>query len=122
MAPRHRRRSPEGAIQSAVFAHLRARGAPGIFAFHPANGGYRKPIEAAILKGMGVVAGVPDISRSTTVVALRSSSNPRADALPISNSRPSPRYVKPAPTPRSPKASTARSRSSRVGVCCEDGV
>jgi hypothetical protein len=56
-----RRRSPEGAIQSAVFAHLRARGAPGLFAFHPANGGYRKPIEAAILKGLGVVAGVPDV-------------------------------------------------------------
>jgi hypothetical protein len=56
-----RRRSPEAAIQRAVFEHLRARGAPGVFAFHPANGGYRKPVEAAILKGMGVVAGVPDI-------------------------------------------------------------
>jgi hypothetical protein len=40
---------------------LRARGAPGVFAFHPANGGYRKPVEAARLKGMGVVAGVPDV-------------------------------------------------------------
>jgi hypothetical protein len=58
---RQRRRSPEATIQSAVFAHLRARGAPGLFAFHPANGGYRKPVEAAILKGMGVVAGVPDV-------------------------------------------------------------
>jgi hypothetical protein len=56
-----RRRSPEATIQSAVFAHLRARGAPGVFAFDPANGGYRKPIEAAILKGLGVVAGVPDV-------------------------------------------------------------
>jgi len=37
------------------------RGAPGVFAFHPANGGYRKPVEAAIMKGLGVVAGVPDI-------------------------------------------------------------
>ena len=44
-----------------MFDHLRARAAPGVFAFHPANGGYRKPIEAAIMKGMGVVAGVPDI-------------------------------------------------------------
>ena len=34
---------------------------PGVFAFHPANGGYRKPIEAAIFKGLGVVPGVPDI-------------------------------------------------------------
>src|SRR5262245_17289265 len=52
---------PEAAIQRAVFAHLRARASPGVFAFHPANGSYRKPIEAAILKGMGVVAGVPDV-------------------------------------------------------------
>jgi hypothetical protein len=29
-----------------------------VFAFHPANGGYRKPVEAAILKSMGVRAGV----------------------------------------------------------------
>jgi len=61
-ARHHRRRaSPEAEIQRAVFAHLRQRGAPGVFAFHPANGGYRKPIEAAILKGLGVVAGVPDV-------------------------------------------------------------
>jgi hypothetical protein len=59
---RHRRRAqPEAQIQRVVFQHLRARGAPGLFAFHPANGGYRKPIEAAIMKGLGVVAGVPDI-------------------------------------------------------------
>ena len=57
---RHRRR-PEDVIQRAVFQHLRARGAPGVFAFHPANGGYRKPVEAAIMKGLGVVAGVPDV-------------------------------------------------------------
>jgi hypothetical protein len=56
-----RRTRPEAAIQRAVFAHLRARGAPGVFAFHPANGGYRKPVEAAILKGLGVVPGVPDV-------------------------------------------------------------
>jgi hypothetical protein len=56
-----RRRRPEDAIQRAVFQHLRARAAPGVFAFHPANGGYRKPVEAAIMKGLGVVAGVPDV-------------------------------------------------------------
>ena len=56
---RHRR--PESQIQRAVFQHLRARGAPGVFAFHPANGGYRKPVEAAIMKAMGVIAGVPDV-------------------------------------------------------------
>ena len=58
---RARRRSPEAQIQPAVFQHLCARGAPGVFAFHPANGGYRKPVEAAVLKGLGVVAGVPDV-------------------------------------------------------------
>jgi hypothetical protein len=60
-AARHRRPRPEAAIQRAVFQHLRARGAPGVFAFHCPNGGYRKPVEAAILKGLGVVAGVPDV-------------------------------------------------------------
>jgi len=58
MKPRAR---PEQIIQRAVFDHLRMRAAPGVFAFHPANGGYRKPIEAAILKGLGVKAGVPDV-------------------------------------------------------------
>jgi hypothetical protein len=58
----HRRRArPEAQIQRAVFQHLRTRATPGVFAFHPANGGYRKPIEAAILKGLGVVPGVPDV-------------------------------------------------------------
>src|SRR5262245_11905044 len=56
-----KRTRPEQAFQRAVFEHLRARGAPGVFAFHPGNGGYRKPVEAAILKSMGVVAGVPDV-------------------------------------------------------------
>ena len=56
-----RRNQPEAAIQRAVFAHFRARSAPGVFAFHPANGGYRNPIEAKILQGLGVTAGVPDV-------------------------------------------------------------
>jgi hypothetical protein len=56
-----RRAQPEAAIQRAVFQHLRARSAPGVFAFHPANGGYRRPIEAKILQGLGVTSGVPDV-------------------------------------------------------------
>jgi hypothetical protein len=52
---------PEQTIQRAVFDHLCLRAAPGVFAFHVPNGGYRKPIEAAIMKGLGVRAGVPDI-------------------------------------------------------------
>lgn len=54
-------RRPEQAIQRAVFQHIAARPAPGVFAFHPANGGRRSPLEAAIMKGLGVVAGVPDV-------------------------------------------------------------
>jgi hypothetical protein len=58
--PRSRNR-PEDIIQRAVFEHLRVRSAPAVFAFHPANGGWRSRIEAAILKGLGVHPGVPDV-------------------------------------------------------------
>lgn len=51
----------EQEIQRAVFKHLDQRGAPNVFAFHPANGGYRRRVEAAILKGTGVKSGVPDV-------------------------------------------------------------
>jgi hypothetical protein len=53
------RRRPEQAVQR--FEHLRIRGARGVFAFHVPNGGARSPIEAKILKGQGVVPGVPDV-------------------------------------------------------------
>jgi hypothetical protein len=56
-----RRQQPEAAIQRAVFEHLRCRPAPNTFAWHTPNGGLRSKVEAAILKGLGVVAGVPDI-------------------------------------------------------------
>ena len=56
-----RRAQGEAQIQRAVFAHFRARSAPGVFAFHPANGGYRRPVEAKILQGLGVTSGVPDV-------------------------------------------------------------
>jgi hypothetical protein len=52
---------PESAIQKAVFQHLAARSAAHTFAFHVPNGGWRSPIDAAILKGMGVRPGVPDL-------------------------------------------------------------
>lgn len=51
----------EDAIQRAVFQHIRARGVPGLFAFAVPNGGLRSKNEAAIMKGLGVRAGVPDI-------------------------------------------------------------
>jgi hypothetical protein len=50
----------EAEIQRAVFGHWRCRAVPAAFAFHPANGGWRSPIEAAILKGLGLAPGVPD--------------------------------------------------------------
>jgi hypothetical protein len=56
-----RRASPEQQIHRAVMQHLRARGQPGVFAFHVPNGGKRSPIEAAIFKSLGVVAGIPDV-------------------------------------------------------------
>ena len=51
----------ERLIQRAVFTHLRCRGALGVVAWHTPNGGYRHKSEAAILNGMGVLAGIPDI-------------------------------------------------------------
>jgi hypothetical protein len=55
------RRCSEEAIQRAVFEHLAVRGAPRLFAFHAANGGYRRSVEATRLKGLGVRPGVPDL-------------------------------------------------------------
>ena len=51
----------EDQIQRAVIQHLRERGAPGIVFWHTPNGGHRRKTEAAILKGLGVRAGVSDI-------------------------------------------------------------
>jgi hypothetical protein len=44
-----------------VFEHLALRAASAVFAFHPANGGWRSRVEGAIFKGLGVRAGIPDI-------------------------------------------------------------
>jgi hypothetical protein len=54
-------RRAEQAIQRAVFEHLAWRARPNAFAFHVPNGGWRSPIEAAIMKGLGVRPGVPDV-------------------------------------------------------------
>jgi hypothetical protein len=56
-----RRQQPEAEIPKCVFEHFKIRSAPDVFAFHPANGGYRRPIEAKIFQGIGVRSGVPDI-------------------------------------------------------------
>ena len=51
----------EQEIQRAVIEHLAWRGHPDAFLFHVPNGGYRRPTEAAILKAIGTVAGIPDL-------------------------------------------------------------
>jgi len=54
-------RRPEQTLQRAVLDHLRWRGMPGLFVFHYPPGGWRSSVEAAILKGLGVTPGVPDL-------------------------------------------------------------
>jgi hypothetical protein len=56
-----RRVRPEQQIQKAVLGHLAWRAVPGVWWCHYPAGGWRSPIEAAIFKSLGVVAGVPDI-------------------------------------------------------------
>jgi hypothetical protein len=55
------RRRPEQELQKAVLEHLAWRSVPGMFVFHYPAGGWRSPIEAAIFRGLGVVAGIPDV-------------------------------------------------------------
>jgi hypothetical protein len=55
------RRRPEQQLQKAVLEHLAWRGGRGLFAFHYPAGGWRSPVEAAIFKSLGVIAGIPDI-------------------------------------------------------------
>jgi VRR-NUC domain len=54
------RRRIEDEIARAIERHYHLRAAPNVFMFAVPNGGYRRPIEAAIMKGLGVRAGVPD--------------------------------------------------------------
>lgn len=59
---RRKDQDPERAIQTAVFQHLKQRGVPRSFAFHPINGGiHQKGRRRAINAGQGVVSGVPDV-------------------------------------------------------------
>lgn len=51
---------PEQKIHIAVAQHLRTRAVSGLVWFHPANGGFRSKREGALLKAMGVRAGVSD--------------------------------------------------------------
>jgi hypothetical protein len=51
----------EQQIQRAIVQHLRQRAAPGVVFIHVPNGGKRRPIEAAIFKGLGVRRGASDL-------------------------------------------------------------
>jgi VRR-NUC domain len=57
-APRDR--NAEARIQAAIVEWIRTV-APHLICFHPANGGYRTKAEAARLKWVGVLAGIPDV-------------------------------------------------------------
>jgi hypothetical protein len=54
-------RREEDAIQRCVLQHLKARAVPGCFYFAVPMGGLRSRTEAAILNGLGSMAGIPDL-------------------------------------------------------------
>lgn len=57
-----RKELTENEIQRAVFAHLRRRGAPGIFAFHPKNASSdMRGRRRGIYVGLGIEPGIPDV-------------------------------------------------------------
>jgi hypothetical protein len=79
-----RRRQPEQQIQRALFQHIRARGVDGLVAIHVPNGGYRRPVEARIMQGLGVTAGTPDLliwhAGKSFAIELKSDSGRLSDA------------------------------------------
>ena len=53
-------KNDEAALQAAIVTFVRTV-SPDVLIFHPPNGGLRSKREAAKLKWMGVVAGIPDL-------------------------------------------------------------
>lgn len=51
---------PEQQIHRSIVQFIRTA-YPKLIVFHPANGGARSHVEGAILKGLGVLAGTPDL-------------------------------------------------------------
>ena len=51
----------EQRVQRGVTAQLTARPAPGLWWCHVPNGGFRRKTEAAILAGLGLRKGAPDL-------------------------------------------------------------
>ena len=60
-AKSRRKASPEDQIHRAILDYFRWALPHGWIVFHPANGGKRDKVTAAKLKGLGVVAGIPDL-------------------------------------------------------------
>jgi hypothetical protein len=56
-----RRKRPEQLIQRALVERLAWQRPAGVWFCHVANGGYRRPTEAAIMAGLGVRRGAPDL-------------------------------------------------------------
>lgn len=56
-----RRARPEQQIQKALVQHLKARAWPDVAWWSTPNGGWRTPVEGAILKATGVQPGFPDM-------------------------------------------------------------
>ena len=53
---------PRSRVEQEVHrAVLEVRGVEGLVYLHAANGGNRRPMEAAVLTGLGLVAGAPDL-------------------------------------------------------------
>jgi hypothetical protein len=57
---RPRNGNAEAQIQASIVQWIRLV-APELLVFHVPNGGYRTPVEAARMKWIGVLAGIPDL-------------------------------------------------------------
>jgi hypothetical protein len=55
------KRRPEDKAQAGILKAIKERGVPDLVVLHIGNGGYRRPIEAMRLKGLGVLPGAPDL-------------------------------------------------------------
>jgi hypothetical protein len=102
-----RRRQPETQLQRAIVQHYRARATPGTFMFAVPNGGLRSPIEAAIQKSTGTIAGIPD------TIWIRDG---KVYGLEIKTAAGKPTRAQ-APIAVSPTASTGRSSVWKPGGC-----
>jgi len=56
-----KRSHPEDGIQKAIVSYMHMAAAPGVFIAAIPNGGLRSHLEAKIMKGLGVRAGVADL-------------------------------------------------------------